>query len=160
VIKYILPFLVCGCSWETIGITSTKVHNIHVEEAENFMQDTVKNQSRIVEITHDISQEIIYMAKAKDDVPMIERAYTTSGKIKHAKEVSQELSRREFSKAPDPPFDMGAILQILMGCLGVGGPMGALILSQRGKIKDVAKQAISNGNSTEVNDTEHLKKYS
>jgi len=163
----LLLILLTGCNsvtgmitpqWEWIGVTSTKTHNTFVGEVEEFGKDVVKNQSRVVEITHDLNQEQIYVAKAKDDVAMLERTYITRGKINHAKEVSEELSNREFSKAPDPPFDWSSIIQMALGAMGLGGPLGAIALSQRGKIKDVAKQAIANGESTKKNDTSHLKK--
>jgi len=145
--------------WEWIGITSTGTHNAHVEQAEEFMQDTVKNQSRIVEITHDLNQEFIYVAKKEDDIGALERSYTTSGKIQHAKAVSQELSEREFTKAPEPMMDLGQIINILIGLATGGTTMGAVAYSMRNKLKDVAREAIHNGQSTEVNNTEHLMKH-
>jgi len=148
-----------GIGWEIIGITSTKTHNKHVEEAQNLAHDAIKNQSRIVEITHDLNQEQIYLAKAKKDIPMIERTMDTSGKINHAKEVSEELSQREFTKAPDPAFDFGSLLNILIGLLTGGTSMGAVAMIFKSKLKTVAMEAIRNGESTEKNDTSHLKKY-
>ena len=162
-IRFAPLFLLCsGCavvpSWEMIGVTSTSTHNKHVEESAEFAKDAVANQGRIVEITHELNQENIYIAKAKDDIAMLERTYKTAGKISHAKEVSEELSSREFTKAPDPPFDWGTIINMLIGLATGGTTMGAVVLSLKGKLKAVASEAIANGESTDKNDTSHLKK--
>jgi len=159
IISFLL--LLCGCqaSWEMVGVTSTKTFNKGMGEVEDLAKDVIKNQSRIVEISKDMNSEIIYLAKARDDTSMLERAYTTAGKIMHAKEVSEELSTREFSKAPDPPFDWSGLLSMALGAMGVGGPIGMLAMGARSKLKAVAQEAIRNGESTEKNDTSHLKKY-
>lgn len=159
----ILLFL-CGCQsasprWEWLGITSLDTHKRHVDEARDFYQDAVKNQSRIVEITNDLNNEDIYLAKSNDDQAMLERVYSTRGKIEYAREVSEELSEREFSKVPDPPFNWGSIIQMVLSALGVGGPLGLIAMSQKNRIKNLAQEAIMNGKSTEVNETGHLERY-
>ena len=165
--RIILALLLSGCNsavntisprWEWFGVTSTKTHNNFVDEVQEFGEDVAKNQGRLVEVTHDLNQEQIYLAKANDDDAMLERTIMTKGKIIHAKEVSEELSSREFSKAPEPPFDWSNVIQMAMGALGLGGPLGMVMMSQKGKIKELAQVAVSNGESTEKNDTTHIRK--
>lgn len=159
-----LPFfalLMGGCaSWEMIGITSTSTHNAHVQEAERFAHDAVKNQARLVEITHDLNQETIYLAKSQDDMAMLQRAVTTGGKIQHAKGVSEELVNREFSESPEPSGDWMGLILTAIGSLTGMSLTGLAVKSVMGaKLAQVAGEARRFAQSTEVNDTSHLKKY-
>ena len=150
-----------GCvSWEVIGITSTKTHNDFVDEIQEFSNDAIDNQARIIEITHDLNQESIYLSKKNDDMQMLERSVLTNGKIEHAKEVSKELSSREFNKAPEPSFDWSTIITAIVGTLTGGLTIGGGIkMVMKGKLDKLAGETRKFANSTEVNDVSHLKKY-
>ena len=89
----------------------------------------------------------------------LERTLETQGKIDMALEVSEDLTNRKWDKIPEPPFDWSSLLPMLIGLLTGTTTIGAVALKMKGTIKTLAAQAIANGESTEKNDTTHLKKY-
>lgn len=148
-----------GVSWELIGITGTRTHNKHVEEAQEFYQEGLEVQGKLGEAVDVLNQENINRAKADDDEALLERAYKNQVNIDMANEKNEELTKREFTKAEAPSFDFSSILSLLLAGLGGAGGVGMIALKMRGTIKNLAGQAIQNGQSTEVNDTKHLDKY-
>ena len=164
-ILLLFPFLVgceslqkVGVSWELLGITSTRTHKQHVEEAQEFYQDGLQVQAKLVQATDGLNQENIISAKADNDEAKLERAFKNQVTIDMAKAQNEELTSRKFSMPPEPPFDFGGILQMLLaGATGAGG-VGMIALKMRGTIKDLAKKAVANGNSTEVDDVEDIKR--
>ena len=152
--KYIpILFLFCGCvSWETIGITSTRSFNKFVGEAENLKNDMLKPTERLGEAVLDNAREHMYEAKKEKDMAKVERVAATAQKARTAVENLKELEKRTFTRAEAPPFDWGALIQsvitALMGALGIGGPMGLMMMSKLNKVKAKAREYAA---STEVN---------
>jgi hypothetical protein len=73
--------------------------------------------------------------------------------------INKELTEREWSKADEPEFDLMSLLMMaasaLTGGLTIGGVMKSVM---GGKLKEVAKVAVKNGESTQVDDTEEIKR--
>lgn len=161
--RLIIAFMMLSCfgcqAYRYIGMTPLEDHNKHVMEAEQWAKDAGVNQGRIVDITDRLNAENAIEARSSNDMAKLERVLETQGVIDTAQEVSEELTSRKWAKIPEPPFDWSTLIPALIGLATGTTTVGAVAFKMRGTIKTLATQAIQNGESTEKDDTSHLRRY-
>ena len=140
-----LPLILfCGCNvvqWETIGINSVWTHNEHVEEAEKFGRDVVENQARLAREVYHAQHEQELDAMTNNDEQKLSRVAQSKARTQLIVEKSEELTKREWHRAPASADGFGELLSTILQVLGgasLPGGAGLLFMlnSQRKKIKE------------------------
>lgn len=159
--KYIiLSPLICGCvTWETVGVTSTKTFNNHIDEVNQFKDDALKPVEQIGLATVELANENISEAKSESDDEKLVRSVATRTKAEIALGEIRELEKSSFSKAPEVEFDFD-IMHILTGLLGGMGGVGgvlALLLPKLNRIKEKAKEYAQSEHVNDISQDKDLK---
>ena len=145
--------VLAGCvTWESIGVTSTRTYNAHIEELEVFKKDALAPIESLGEVTQELAQEDIREAELDKDMDKLKRSTATLTKAQIAtKDINRLEERTSFTKAPEPTFDFD-LEHIISGLMGGGGVMGILLSIMLPKMKRLKVKALEYAQSTEVND--------
>lgn len=134
-------------------MTSVETHNLFVEQVQEFKDDMLPLLEDMGEAVAENAHENVIEAKRDSDDAKMERAIVARHKAEESIKGLKELEGKSFDRAPEGTFDWGALIQMVMSALGVGGLAAPFLAMKNSKIR---KKAVEFAKSTEVNDTSDL----
>ena len=160
--KIFLIFFIIGCcgcqAVKYFGAVPLEDYQVFQTEIQKCSKDALENQGTIGEVTVSLAQENINEAKSAKDNSKLERSIETKVKAESATKTANKLAETKFTKTESPIFDLGDIMNVLMGILSTMFPvLGGYLLMLRKQLGTVKEKAKKYGSTNETFDVQNDK---